>query len=154
MANSDRKIRTKDYALSVIRLFAELPKRTQIMGRQLVRCGTSVGAQYREAKRAKSNADFISKIEGSLQEFEERVLVGIAQRIRICSRREINRRQKRNRRAKRNIHQHRTKHQSEIETSKILIFALDCFYHLSLCLYPLQRALILYRYWTIPSLVF
>jgi four helix bundle protein len=73
MANSDLKIRTKDYALSVIRLFAELPKRTeaQIMGRQVLRSGTSVGAQYREATRAKSNADFISKIEGSLQELEE-----------------------------------------------------------------------------------
>ncbi len=48
-------------------------KRTeaQIMGRQLLRSGTSVGAQYREASRAKSNADFISKIEGSLQELEE-----------------------------------------------------------------------------------
>ena len=41
------------------------------MGRQLLRCGTSVGAQYREASRGKSNADFISKIEGSLQELEE-----------------------------------------------------------------------------------
>ena len=41
------------------------------MGRQLLRSGTSVGAQYREASRAKSNADFISKIEGSLQELEE-----------------------------------------------------------------------------------
>jgi four helix bundle protein len=73
MANSDLKIRTKDYALSVIRLFAELPKRTetQILGRQLLRSGTSVGAQYREATRAKSNLDFISKIEGSLQELEE-----------------------------------------------------------------------------------
>jgi four helix bundle protein len=61
MGNSDLKIRTKDYALSVIRLFAELPKRTetQILGRQLLRSGTSVGAQYREASRAKSNADFI-----------------------------------------------------------------------------------------------
>src|SRR5262245_39601425 len=39
--------------------------------RQLLRSGTSVGAQYREATRAKSNADFISKIEGSLQELEE-----------------------------------------------------------------------------------
>jgi four helix bundle protein len=37
----------------------------------LLRSGTSVGAQYREATRAKSNADFISKIEGSLQELEE-----------------------------------------------------------------------------------
>ncbi len=50
-----------------------MPKRTaaQIIGRQLLRSGTSVGAQYREATRAKSNADFISKIEGSLQELEE-----------------------------------------------------------------------------------
>ena len=73
MANSDLKIRTKDYALSVIRLYAALPKRTetQILGRQLLRSGTSVGAQYREATRAKSNLDFISKIEGSLQELEE-----------------------------------------------------------------------------------
>ena len=73
MVNSDLKVRTKEYALSVIRLFAELPKRTeaQVMGRQALRSGTSVGAQYREASRAKSNADFISKIEGSLQELEE-----------------------------------------------------------------------------------
>src|SRR5215467_5113364 len=50
-----------------------IAKRTesQILGRQLLRSGTSVGAQYREATRAKSNADFISKIEGSLQELEE-----------------------------------------------------------------------------------
>jgi four helix bundle protein len=73
MGESDLKLRTKDYALAVIRLFAALPKRTetQISGRQLLRSGTSVGAQYREATRAKSNADFISKIEGSLQELEE-----------------------------------------------------------------------------------
>ena len=44
MVNSDLKIRTKEYALSVIRLFAALPKRTetQILGRQLLRAGTSV----------------------------------------------------------------------------------------------------------------
>jgi four helix bundle protein len=47
--NRDLKVRTKEYALSVIRLFAELPKRTeaQVMGRQALRSGTSVGAQYR-----------------------------------------------------------------------------------------------------------
>jgi four helix bundle protein len=69
----DLKIRTKDYALSVVRLFAELPKKAeaQVIGRQVLRSGTSVGAQYREASRAKSNADFISKIEGALQELEE-----------------------------------------------------------------------------------
>lgn len=64
MKDSDLKARTKDYALAIIVLFSELPKRTetQIIGRQLFRSGTSVGAQYREAVRAKSDADFISKI--------------------------------------------------------------------------------------------
>src|SRR6266568_5911908 len=73
MKDSDLKIRTKQYALAVILLFSELLKRTetQIIGCQFLRSGTSVGAQYREATRAKSNADFISKIEGSLQELEE-----------------------------------------------------------------------------------
>jgi four helix bundle protein len=73
MGDSDLKLRTKEYALGIIRLFSELPKRTevQILGRQLFRSGTSVGAQYREATRGKSTADFISKIEGSLQELEE-----------------------------------------------------------------------------------
>jgi len=41
------------------------------LGKQLLRSGTSVGAQYREAQHAKSDADFISKLEGSLQELEE-----------------------------------------------------------------------------------
>lgn len=41
------------------------------MGKQILRCGTSVGAQYREAQHAKSDADFISKTGGSLQELEE-----------------------------------------------------------------------------------
>jgi four helix bundle protein len=50
-----------------------LPKTTeaQVIGRQLLRSGTSVGAHYREAQRAKSTADFISKIEGALQELDE-----------------------------------------------------------------------------------
>jgi four helix bundle protein len=42
-----------------------------VPGKQILRCGTSVGAQYREAQNARSDADFISKIEGSLQELEE-----------------------------------------------------------------------------------
>jgi four helix bundle protein len=65
--------RTKQFALSVIDLYSRLPGTTlaQVMGRQLLKAGTSVGAQYREARRAKSNADFISKIEGALQELEE-----------------------------------------------------------------------------------
>ena len=42
-----------------------------MLGKQVLRSGTSVGAHYREAQRAKSNADFVSKIEGGLQELEE-----------------------------------------------------------------------------------
>ena len=71
--NDDLKVRTKEFAVRIIRLFVSLPKTTeaQVLGRQILRCGTSVGAQYREAQHAKSDADFISKIEGSLQELEE-----------------------------------------------------------------------------------
>lgn len=45
----------------------------QIMGKQILRSGTSVGAQYREATRTRSNAEFVSKIESSLQELEETI---------------------------------------------------------------------------------
>ena len=67
------KARTKAFAVTVVRFYAALPKSTaaQVLGRQLLRSGTSVGAQYREACRAKSDADFISKVEGCLQELEE-----------------------------------------------------------------------------------
>lgn len=69
----DLKIRTKEFALRVIRLYTALPKTTegQVLGRQLLRRGTSVGANYREATRARSRAEFISKIETALQELEE-----------------------------------------------------------------------------------
>ena len=69
----DLKVRTKQFALRKIRLYTSLPKTTaaQVMGRQALNSGTSVGAQYREAQRAKSDADFISKVEGSLQELDE-----------------------------------------------------------------------------------
>ncbi len=65
--------RTKDFALRIIKLYAALPKTTeaQIIGKQVLRSGTSVGAHYREARRAKSDADFVSKMEGGLQELDE-----------------------------------------------------------------------------------
>lgn len=65
--------RTKDFALRIIKLYAALPKTTeaQVIGKQMLRSGTSVGAHYREARRAKSDADFISKMEGGLQELDE-----------------------------------------------------------------------------------
>jgi four helix bundle protein len=71
----DQGKRTKDFALRIIRMYAALPKTTeaQVIGKQVLRSGTSVGAHYREARRAKSDADFISKIEGALQELDETV---------------------------------------------------------------------------------
>ncbi|UYN91844.1 MAG: four helix bundle protein [Anaerolineales bacterium] len=69
----DLKQRTRTFAIRIIRLYASLPKSTeaQVLGKQLLRAGTSVGAQYAEAQRAKSDKDLITKIEGSLQELEE-----------------------------------------------------------------------------------
>ena len=69
----DLGLRTRAYALAVIGLYGALPKSTvaQVLGRQLLRSGTSVGAHYREARRGKSVADFVSKIEGLLQELDE-----------------------------------------------------------------------------------
>ena len=58
--------RTKRFASVVIRFYCELPKnRTecQVIGKQLLRSGTSVAANYREASRARSDAEFVSKIE-------------------------------------------------------------------------------------------
>ena len=65
--------RTKAYALRIIRLYGALPKsqEAQVLGRQLLRSGTSVGAQYREGCRSRSVAEFISKLSGALQELDE-----------------------------------------------------------------------------------
>ena len=69
----DLRGRTKQFALRIVRLDVALPKTTeaQVIGKQLLRSETSVGAHDREAMRARSNAEFISKIEGGLQELEE-----------------------------------------------------------------------------------
>ncbi len=69
----DLKSRTTDFALRIIRLYASLSKTTeaQILGKQVLRSGTSVGAHYREGSRAKSDADVINKFEGALQELDE-----------------------------------------------------------------------------------
>ncbi len=69
----DLRERTKKFALRIIKLYTALPRRgdAQVLGNQLLKAGTSVGAHYREACRAKSDADFISKIEGALQELDE-----------------------------------------------------------------------------------
>ena len=69
----DLRKRTKEYALRILRLYESLPKygAVHIVSHQLARSGTSPGAQYREACRAKSDADFIIKIEGAFQELDE-----------------------------------------------------------------------------------
>lgn len=56
--------RTKDFALRVIQFTAHLPKTkaSDVMGYQLLKSGTSIGANYREANRAESKSDFIHKI--------------------------------------------------------------------------------------------
>jgi four helix bundle protein len=65
--------RTRRFSLDVIALYSALDRSAipNVLGRQLLRSGTSVGAHYREACRAKSNADFVSKVEGALQELDE-----------------------------------------------------------------------------------
>ena len=67
------KARTKEFALRIIRLYSALPRKTeaQVLGKQVLRSGTSVGAQYREAARARSDAELISKLECCLQELDE-----------------------------------------------------------------------------------
>src|SRR5262245_13433319 len=69
----DLRNRTKAFALRIIKLYSALPRRgdAQILGAQILKSGTSVGAHYREACRAKSDADLISKVEGALQELDE-----------------------------------------------------------------------------------
>ena len=64
MNRKDLEIRTKEFAISVIRFVGKLPKSklTEVLGYQLLRSGTSIGANYREAGRAESQADFIHKL--------------------------------------------------------------------------------------------
>ena len=71
----DLRTRTKEFALRVIRLYSSLPGTTvaQVIGKQMLRSGTSVGAQYREGVRSRSNAEFVSKLESSIQELEETI---------------------------------------------------------------------------------
>jgi four helix bundle protein len=69
----DLQQRTGDYARRIIRLFRAMPKDDlgRTLGRQLLRSGTSVGANYREAARSRSKAEFISKLGDCLKEIDE-----------------------------------------------------------------------------------
>lgn len=71
----DLRVRTKEFALRIIRMYSALSKTevSSVIGRQVLRSGTSVGANYREAYRARSSAEFISKLGDCLKELEETV---------------------------------------------------------------------------------
>jgi four helix bundle protein len=73
MGERDLKKRTKDFAIRIIRLVEALPsgRTCDVIGKQILRSGTSVGANYRSACRARSNADFISKMGIVEEELDE-----------------------------------------------------------------------------------
>ena len=69
----DLRERTKTYGLRVVRMFVALPKteEARVLRKQVLRSGTSVGANFREAHRARSQAEFIAKIGDCLKELDE-----------------------------------------------------------------------------------
>lgn len=71
--NENLRDRTKAFALRIIKTFVALPATdvARVLGRQVLRSGTSVGANYREAYRARSGSEFIAKIGDCLKELEE-----------------------------------------------------------------------------------
>ncbi len=73
IAPVDLKVRTRDFSLRIIRLYASLPKsaEAQVIGKQFLRSGTSVGANYREGLRARSRSEYGTKLNISLMELEE-----------------------------------------------------------------------------------
>lgn len=69
----DLKKRTLNFARQIIKTYTSLPKTTdaQIIGKQMLRSGTSIGANYREAYRLRSKAEFISKMGDCLKELDD-----------------------------------------------------------------------------------
>jgi four helix bundle protein len=72
-AAEEMKRRTKRFALRIVRLFKALPKNEEarVIGRQLLRSGTSVGANYRAVCRARSNKEFVAKMGTVVEETDE-----------------------------------------------------------------------------------
>ncbi len=71
--NCELEERTRKFAVRVLNLFRALPKTTeaQVIGKQLLRAGPSVGANYRAVERARSDAEFISKLGIVIEEADE-----------------------------------------------------------------------------------
>jgi len=64
MTPDELRARTKSFALRVVKLYRSLPRTadSQVLGKQLLRCGTSVAANYRASCRARSRAEFAARI--------------------------------------------------------------------------------------------
>src|SRR3981081_3791000 len=73
MTPDDLRARTKSFALRVVKLYRSLPRTAdaQVMGKQLLRCGTSVAANYRASCRARSRAEFAARIGIVAEEADE-----------------------------------------------------------------------------------
>jgi four helix bundle protein len=85
--------RTKAFAVQVIKFFVKLPKtdEARVVGRQLLRSGTSVAANYRAVCRAKSRADFISKMGTVVEETDETLLwLELLEEATVCANPMIN----------------------------------------------------------------
>ncbi len=69
----DLRDRTLQYGLRVVRMFVALPKTeaSRVLGKQVLRSGTSIGANHREAHRSRSKAEFIAKLGDCLKELDE-----------------------------------------------------------------------------------
>jgi four helix bundle protein len=84
--------RTKKFAIQIIYLFRSLPKSTeaQVLGKQLLRCGTSVGANYRAVCRARSKAEFIARVGIVAEEADESVFwLELVQEMKIVDERQV-----------------------------------------------------------------
>ena len=80
--------RTKSFAVQIVKFFGKLPKTDEgrVLGRQLLRSGTSVAANYRAVCRAKSEADFISKMNTVVEETDESLLwLELLEEAEVCA---------------------------------------------------------------------
>jgi four helix bundle protein len=73
MTPDELRARTKSFALRVVKLYRSLPRTAdaQVIGKQLLRCGTSVAANYRASCRARSRAEFAARIGVVVEEADE-----------------------------------------------------------------------------------
>ena len=76
MKNGELQLRTRNFALRIVKMFKALPKSTeaQVIGKQLLRSGTSVAANYRAACRSRSKSEFTARLGVVVEEIDETVL--------------------------------------------------------------------------------